>query len=120
MPKITIKRDLETIDATCNFCGEEKDECIRGSEEVSVSIEYRECITEFKTLADPTKMQDHLERVRPAFRAPYWKMFKWPQYDFNQCYKIITGEEKKIEENSESADICTDCIRELARALPKQ
>lgn len=108
MKKLSLKTEPETIkllkgEAQCNFCGEEDKECIMGS--VELEVEYPVYKTRIKSVVED---------------------YEYLHYLFGKTKKVVLKEsyenvitETNCEKKSDKADICLDCIKQLAQ-LTKQ
>lgn len=99
MKKINIVKNLEEVNATCNFCGEKNKECVRGS------ILFEFCFE---------KPLTSIKRVIEDYDYNIFGQKTIKGYEFKHVV-----ESWKQETYTDYPDICKDCIKQLANLLKK-
>lgn len=102
MKKLVLGRALEEGFALCNFCGEDDVPCVKGS--IDVTVGYRSPITTMERV-----FKGESKFVFPIFDKPYHKVTDY------ELKEVVQSWEDKT--NTESCDICKDCIRQLAKLI---
>jgi len=100
MVKLALGKALEQRKATCNFCGENNKDCVRGS----VPLEA----TRY-TFVEQLHVPKDSRLVFPFLRENF---YRYTEYDLIPKYE----ESGKV---TDDADICVDCIRQLASLIRK-
>lgn len=118
--KIVQKADyieLKTRKAICSFCLETKEGCVMGVDKVKMPI------TQYIKYFDPINTEQVMiikdyTGVYPMFGKPYKKIIG----DFDYYYKPVDvkyGHVIVAEKEECMADICEDCIKQLAAQIKK-
>ena len=118
MKKLKLEFALEQRNATCNFCGESEKDCVKG-----VLPDYFEYLSttkydwrygiekeEYKYVIDDWKYGLFGNRKIIVGNKDYQRIPTEIKY-----YKVIL--EEKIMKQEATADICKDCINQLAKLL---
>lgn len=126
--KDETKIELTKCIARCNFCGNKNTACVQGT--VNLEVEYTNYETKSElvvTLYDTKAVVrgdidrvicGDIDRVIPSFKKSYYKI-----NDYQYERVINTGQYKEVVQSkiptidTDSADICFDCIKELAKLI---
>lgn len=92
MKKLILGKALDQVVATCNFCAEHSKPCVRGA------LPFIAKKTTYKYVVDDYEL---------SLLGGY-KTKKRPEY-----HAVVDGEK----ENQDYADICHDCINQLAKLI---
>lgn len=104
MKKILIGRGLEERAAVCSFCGDSKEDCVKGS--VPLEVESPKFIIENYAILNVGK---HFKVS--TFSSNYYQI---PEGEEKCGGIMVKGETVKL---TDDADICKDCIRQLAKQI---
>lgn len=116
-PKITVVKELKLRNAFCNFCEENKDECIKGSLDLEVKYSVPQTTTVRVIKNDEEWGYFSKEKIHKFFGVDY-KDIKYTKVIVNpeiEWEPVVTGYETKV--ITDQADICTDCIKQLAKLV---
>lgn len=118
--------ELETVTATCSFCGENVKTCIRGSIDVEVTVpKYNRLLVHYGIEWSKAKLQHVFKAANSKYEMPFFGKSYYKFTTDSELVRILdeaAWENKKSEiyerdgesTYSDYADICYDCIRQLA------